>query len=438
MDCKKFEDKIAESVSKNSLFTGTKPVGVALSGGADSVALLVALRTLGYECEALHCNFHLRGDESDRDCQVAQNIAELTGTRWNIIDFDVVARMKLTGESVEMACRELRYGWFERMYTLLGLDAVAIAHHRDDRVETFMLNAMRGTGLRGLASMRPRRGIYVRPMLGCTRSEIESYLAEKGIDFVTDSSNLSDDYTRNRVRHHVLPALRKVRNDALERISETMGRIDDTRTLYEHMIAEKKRKYVSVDGKIDLSGLLEKESDVARQLLYELVSHNGVNMSQTIDIISSAGESGRRFGPYLLDRGELLLMGDDDVLRAENPIKWIPGNDPIKIMEIDRADFAPRRDPNCMYIDGRAFQGNPEWEIRPWKHGDRFQPFGMKGSRLVSDLLSDAKYSLEQKKKVRLLTRNGDIIWVIGLRASSHFKVSDDTRQIIKLTAMSE
>lgn len=428
------EDKVRLGLRCCGLRAGESRLGVALSGGADSVALLAALRSLGYTCEALHCNYHLRGDESDRDCRIALAAASATGAGWHVADMDVEARTRATGESVEMACRELRYGWFASMCAELRLSAVAVAHHRDDRVETFLLNATRGTGLRGLASMRRRRDIYIRPMLGCKRHEIEEYLRKRGLSYAVDSSNLTDDYMRNRVRHHVLPALERVRPDALDRLSDTIDRLDDTRTLYDHMVRRMRDIYVGQDGTIDLDRLITAEGDASAQLLYEFVSPYGLGMDHVRRIMSASGESGRRFGPLLLDRGRLVVSRISGTEQSDQ--EWIPGEPPLTVTEIRRHDFAPERDPLTIYLDAGAFaDSSARWMIRPWRKGDRLRPFGMKGSRLVSDILSDAHYSIDRKKQVRLLTRGGIIIWVIGLRASDHFKVTDHTERIVKITA---
>ena len=429
-----FERCISNLISRQRLLTHDAPVGVALSGGADSMALLAALTSLGYDCVALHCNFHLRGDESIRDCRAACDVASSLGARCVVVDFDVPARMAATGESVEMACRELRYAWFEEQREALGLQAVAIAHHRDDRVETMLLNTLRGTGLRGLAAMRPRRGCFVRPMLECSRQDVEIYLKDRGITFVTDSSNLSDDYQRNRVRHHVLPALERVRPDAIARAADTASRIDDARSLYEHMLERYRRDYTDTDGTILLARLLENEGAVARTLLYELLSPYGLDIDVVDQLIAAAGESGRRFGPLLLSRGRLIPIAPGPV--AEHRIVR-PGDGTMIVEEIARDDFHPRRTDPCIYLDAEAFEGNPVWELRPWHRADRFQPFGMKGTRLVSDLLSDAKLSVAEKERVRLLTRDGKIIWVVGMRAAAHYPVTDTTTRIMRVSIVS-
>lgn len=417
-----FEKTVDAFIRHHGLLTKDRPVGVALSGGADSVALLTVLVALGYECVALHCNFHLRGEESDRDCRAAMDCAERLGAKCLTTDVDVAARMKRTGESVEMACRELRYEWFSTLYAHLGLQAVAVAHHSDDRAETYVLNALRGTGLRGLVSMRPRRDYVVRPLLCVGREAIEKYLRETDTGYVTDSSNLTDDYQRNRVRHHVLPSARLVRADAVERLNDTISRLDDARQLYEHMLDNYRKRFVAADGSIALSEIIA-EGDTARILLYEILAPYGINMSQTEQIIASAAESGRRFGQFTLDRGRLLPVADDCAVKPS-----------ITMTRMRPEDFAPHRDPRRAYFDASVLEGNPEWNLRPWRTGDRFRPFGMKGTRLVSDLLSDARLSIAAKRNVWVLTRNSEILWVVGMRAGSSFPVSESTAEVIELS----
>lgn len=432
MKGKKFEDKVRGAMlsAPIALSAEDRPVGVALSGGADSVALLAVLRALGYDCVALHCNFHLRGAESDMDMAIAMSVAKSLGADWQEVHFDVASRKAETGESVEMACRELRYEWFEKMYREYDLSAIAVAHHRDDRIETFLLNATRGTGLRGLVSMRQRRDIFIRPLLSCIRSEIESYLKHRGLEYAVDSSNLTDNYRRNRIRHYVLPSLESVRGDALERMSDTIEHLDDTRLLYDYMLEIMRGRYETKDGTIDLIRLLSECKPIACQLLYELVSRKGLSMSQTKDIILAANESGRHFGPYLLDRGHLILDVNDCVPDLS---MWVPWKSPLSMGLIGHDEFIPSRNPDMIYLDSAALDGNPKWELRIWRCGDRICPFGMRGTRLVSDLLSDAKISMADKRRVLVLVRNGVVLWVVGIRASDHYKVTGMTASIVRI-----
>ena len=196
--------KIEKYIEKHQLMEKESPVLVALSGGADSVALLLVLHNLGYKCQAIHCNFHLRGEESNRDEEFVTSLCKRLGIALDIVHFDTTEYAKSHGISIEMAARELRYDAFEKQRKLIGAQAIAVAHHRDDSAETLLLNLVRGTGIRGLRGIQPKNGYIIRPLLCVGREDIIDYLKWRGQDFVTDSTNLTSDYTRNKIRlyHH--------------------------------------------------------------------------------------------------------------------------------------------------------------------------------------------------------------------------------------------
>ena len=192
-----FTDKVKEFISSNALLKDGAHVIVGLSGGADSTALLMVLLRLGYRCTAVHCNFHLRGAESDRDQQFVTDLCKKLGVELKVCSYDTQSYARQNGISIEMAARELRYADFERIMNDTGADAVCIAHHRDDSVETVLLNLIRGTGIKGLTGIKPRNGHIIRPLLCVSRQEIEDWLHKEDQPYITDSTNLETDYTRN-------------------------------------------------------------------------------------------------------------------------------------------------------------------------------------------------------------------------------------------------
>ena len=205
---------------------------VALSGGADSVALLLVLCRLGYSIEAVHCNFHLRGDESDRDEHFVTNLCLRLGVVLHKVHFDTREYAAVRKQSIELAARNLRYGYFEQLRSDIGADGICVAHHRDDLVETVLMNIVRGTGIHGMVGIRPRNGYILRPLLCIGRSDIEHFLAEQHQDYVTDSTNLEDDATRNVFRHHVVPLLQSINPAAVENIAGTARLMTDVETIY--------------------------------------------------------------------------------------------------------------------------------------------------------------------------------------------------------------
>ena len=205
-----FSRRVARDIAAHSLLAPGSCVVVGLSGGADSVALFLVLLRLGYHVEAAHCNFHLRGAESDRDAAFVTDLCARYGVPLHRADFETARSARLAGVSIEMQARDERYAFFESVRRQTGAVAIAVAHHRDDNVETLLLNLVRGAGLRGLHGMAWRNGHVVRPMLGVTRSDVENFLRAEGETFVTDSTNTDTAIRRNLIRHEVLPLLRRL------------------------------------------------------------------------------------------------------------------------------------------------------------------------------------------------------------------------------------
>ena len=423
----------------------TGPIIVALSGGADSVALLSALSALGYRCVAAHCDFHLRGDESERDRRHAEATAKALGADYEEIHFDVNEYRRVHRVSMEMACRELRYDWFRRLSDRCGGAPVAVAHHSDDNAETMFLNLFRGTGISGLTGMRQRNGIIIRPMLDATRAQIESYLDDAGIGYVVDSSNLENDVKRNRIRNVIMPEICRQFPDAKSGISATMDNLERTDALYRELLHGHAADFL-LDGEraIDLKALVA-EIGEASTMLYEMIRDKGFNYTQAANIISahhSGTSSGRVFHAdgwrAVLDRGILHLREaecDDGAQTSYRLDLTCDGIQPpgIEVSRIGRDELKFDRTGLTLFLDAEVLEGEPEFEVRRWREGDRMAPFGMKGTRLLSDIFSDAKLSVDDKRKVWLLTRNGLILWAVGMRTSRHFAVTDHTASIIRL-----
>ncbi len=416
-----------------------RPVLVALSGGADSVALLSVLCELGYVCVAAHCNFHLRGAESDSDARLCQSICARLGVDLYVRDCDVDARRRATGESVEMACRELRYAWFDSLLDNLRAQAVAVAHHREDNVETMLLNLARGSSITGVAAMRPRHGMVIRPLLQASRAQIEDYLSARGLPFAIDSTNAQNDYTRNRLRNVVLPALYAALPAAKQGLLRSLEHLSANRDFYAAAMRERVERYSS-PGRVLLAQMLEQEEH-ARLILFETLHPMGFNISQVDNILAYASGSGQRFCSdsytltlhggelHISPRGAAPAPGEVEVSLRRDILAPVH----ISVRSIPVAEFRPERDPDKAYFDEAMLQGEPRFTIRPWRRGDRFRPFGMNGTRLVSDLISDAKLTPRQKQDLRLLTRDDEILWVIGHRAAAPYAVTPATRRVLIL-----
>ena len=419
-----------------------KTVLVALSGGADSVALLRVLLELGHKCHAAHCNFHLRGDESMRDEQFTRRLCKRLDVPLTVKDFDVTAWQSSHGGSVEMACRELRYQWFEQELNNQGCHCIAVAHHADDQVETFFLNLMRGTGTKGLAGMQEHHNNIWRPLLGVTRKNILDYLDSIGQDYVTDSTNAQNDFNRNRVRNVILPIIEQQFPDAKARVHKTMRNLADDLGLLDWMAEH----YIPDYQSIDIEDLCSHPH--ASALLYHRIRHLGFNRSLCNQAIEAARKEhrGRQFaaGDHLLVVNRTtfsVVQQDNEQCDDEIPFDATAGtHSPVHISaHRGQAPFSPSM---CCAGVCVAFSTQlldcKRIILRHWRQGDRIQPFGMKGTKLVSDLFNDLKLDYNDKKSTWLLEADGQIIWVVGLRASALYTVPIGCQDYIILTKMTQ
>lgn len=412
-------------------------IGVALSGGADSMALLAAVRDAGYECVALHCHFGLRGAESDRDARFAADMARALGCDFHEVRFDVAARRRETGESVEMACRSLRYEWFESRARELGLSCVAIGHHVEDSRETFFLNLLRGTGLRGLSGIAESRGIFVRPLLGVSRNDIETYLRRRGLSWVDDSTNAADDYLRNRVRNRLLPEIEQLFPGALHRIDTTIGNLQADSLLLSELVTGLRPRFLAGDEYLVAEAL--DFCGAGEALLYHLLESFDGDIVAQIARAVRAGASGRLFRDqlgalWLLDRGRLKPY-DADAVDASEICFCLADSDSypesLVVSLLPVSEFHPSADAGVLWLDASVADVPLVW--RGPRTGDRIAPFGMKGSRLLSDLYRDAHLSLADKQRARVLAAGDTILWAAGLRSSRHFTVGPSTTHVYRL-----
>lgn len=449
-DLNEFERRTADFIASRHLLRSDAPVIVALSGGADSVALIAVLLRPGYDCRAAHCNFHLRGDESMRDMNHCRAVAEALDVDLYVRDFDVAARRSaFPGESVEMACRELRYCWFADLLDRECAQAVAVGHHREDRAETFMLNLMRGAGIAGLTSMRPRSGNVVRPLLPFSRLEIERYLEQRNLGFINDSSNASDVHRRNRLRNNIFPALEAAFPGALDAVLRTVANLESANSIYMEAVEQKRNRYFSGTA-VRLAALVAAEPEAAT-LLLEFLRPLGFTYSQICDMISVSGASGAHFrstdGTVVaeISHGKLSLFDASRLNLAAgevysvNPLHDIMSPVRITVSRMPVSNFfAEGLGPSVAYFDAAVLDGEHRWELRHYRRGDRMVPFGAKKSKLLSDIFAGAHYSAEQKRRAWLLTRDDEIVWLPGLRNSALFAVGPGTKEYIRMQYFEE
>ena len=419
------EQRVIRYIEKEQLFSQNSKILVALSGGADSVALLRILHSLGYECEAAHCNFHLRGKESDRDEMFVRQLCQQYNIPLHITDFDTTRYAEEKHISIEMAARELRYEWFEKKRIECHANRIAVAHHQDDSIETMLLNLIRGTGITGLLGIRPINGYIVRPLLCVSRKDIVCYLQSIGQEYVTDSTNLEDEYTRNKIRLHLLPLMQEINPAIKNSLITTGNHLNDVATIYNKSISEAKARVITSEG-ILISAILQEPSP--ETVLFEILHPLGFNPAQIKDIYHSLdGQSGKQFSSkewkVIKDRDFLLL----EKIRPER--KDTPSFQLIREESEYTTDFQIPHEKEVACFDADKLSGTIT--IRRYQAGDTFIPFGMKGKKKVSDYLTDRKFSISQKERQWVLCCNEQIAWLIGERTDNRFRIDENTRRVV-------
>ncbi|MBE6302018.1 MAG: tRNA lysidine(34) synthetase TilS [Parabacteroides distasonis] len=430
-------DIVRAYIEKYQLLTEKRPVLVGVSGGADSIALLTLLVELGYSCIAAHCNFHLRGEESERDERFTHNYVEKLHVPFLKVDFDTQVYAQENNLSIEMAARELRYRWFEEQRVNMQAQAIAVAHHQDDQVETLLMNLVRGSSIRGMRGIRPKNGFIIRPLLSVSRDEIQVWLEKRQIAYVTDSTNLSDLYTRNFFRLRVLPLLQEINPSVKKAIVHTANHMSDVEAIYMHAVEEAKRRVIKEDHSLSIVELMRTPSP--QTILYEILKDYNFSPS-VVDAIylSFNKESGRIFySPthrLIKDRDVLLLTPLTEKkeriyhLDLHNTNRQLPIELSFEEIVITE-DFHLQKDSNIAYFDFDKLE--QPLLLRTWQKGDWFIPFGMKGRKKLSDYFSDHKFSRLDKERAWLLCSGDAIIWIVGERSDNRYRVDKTTKRVL-------
>ena len=414
---------------------------VAVSGGADSMALCSLLANAGYTFYVAHCNFALRGKEADGDEQFVREYCKKNGLTCFHKKFNTLVYAKKEGLSIQMAARKLRYEWFDELLTEHAFDYLLTAHHANDNIETFFINLLRGSGIKGLKAMLPKTKKIIRPLLFATRTEIENYLADNQLSFREDSSNLQDKYLRNYLRLQVIPGFKKLNPSFEKTLTQEIGVLQQTNLILQKEVARQRKKLLVAEAsavKINIQKL--SQTTAAPLILFELINAYGFNASQANDVYEGlALQSGKVFTSpthtLIKDRDFLILKAleakgqQEYVIKAEpttleHPIKikisFIKGN----LDTLTKKDFAS----NKAYID--ADKITFPLVLSKWKIGDKFKPLGMKGFKKVSDFFVGEKATLFDKQNQWILRCSNDIVWLVGKRTDERFKVSQATKKI--------
>ena len=439
-------DNFQRYIRRNELAAPEDFILLTVSGGVDSMVMLSLFVRSGYRVGVAHCNFQLRGVESEEDEELVRREAEKYGVPWYNKRFDTKGEMERTGESMEMAARRLRYAWFDELSREHGYTVVAIAHHIDDSIETFFINLLRGTGLRGLTGITTHAGKLIRPLMFASRKDILEYAVAQHIPYREDSSNRSTKYLRNKIRLGLIPRIREINPKFTSLMRSNIARLTDAQLFINHGIERIRAVAVTSADGLDTIHLDRIDPAFPRNfVVYELLSSAYGFKGDVIDSLCHAldhGTTGRRFysREYVActDRGNIVVgpipAGDDCMTTVERgaPRSYC-GNSVLyfEYCDIDTIEnFGVPEHIAQVDVDKLRFP----LTLRRWREGDWFIPFGMTGRKKLSDFLTDAKVSLPEKGRQFVLLSGDDIVWVVGRRIDDRYRLTRETENVLRIT----
>jgi len=451
-------DQFQAYINRCNLIAEGDRLILALSGGIDSMVLADLLLKSKVDFVVAHCNFHLRAEESDGDEKFVREYAEKRGIQCFMKHFDTEQYAAEQGVSIEMAARELRYAWFEELRQQLGYEKIAVAHHADDQAETFFINLLRGAGLRGLKGMQSKNGVIIRPMLWASREQIHQYALENQIHWREDHTNAENVYLRNKIRNQLLPVFDELHPEARQGLYKSLEHLSAENELYRELLNEKLEQIVEEQDDVFV---IARRNDEAiqtnksfrvcldcfaalamtqrEQLLFEWLRQYGFNTDQCHFIFEAmeTGIGNKYYSPthqLVIGRNELQLSEiksvDNEEIQIEIGEEEIKSPIRLQFSRFEKSDdFVIDKSPNVVVLD--ADKIHFPLTLRHWRHGDRFHPLGMKGSKLLSDFFVDQKFTEWQKQNAWLLvSTNDEILWVVGYRIDDRFKVTASTKTI--------
>ena len=435
-------DRFLEFIKKHALIEEGDKLLLAVSGGVDSMTLLDLFSEASYPFAVAHCNFQLRGKDSDLDEKLVKSTCEELKVTFHKIRFDTKRYAKEHGVSTQMAAREMRFSWFETLCNDFGYNKIVLAHHLDDSIETFFLNLARGTSLKGLRGIQPKNDKLIRPMLEFSKDEILHFAKNEGLRWREDASNEETYYKRNLIRHELIPVLEKINPEFQKVMSENLEKLNyryETsenlyREIFQSIVVETSNGY-----QLNKNKVLEKCRSPYD--LYELLRTFGFNYATSRDLFEAIKNQaiGKLFKAeefeLLIDRDQLLITNYSN--RKESFQKLTVHQNDSEMQIEDQLYTLRLEEKDHWKMDRDPFNGSFDADkltfpltVRAWQQGDSFKPLGMKGNKLVSDLLIDLKVPLTSKGSVKVLISDHKIVWVIGHRISEEFKVSDRTRKV--------
>jgi tRNA(Ile)-lysidine synthase len=432
-------EQFLNHIRRHQLCSLSDPILLAVSGGIDSMAMLHLFKDGGYSIAVAHCNFQLRGGESDADELLVQEECLRLAIPFFVNRFDTESFAWESGVSIQMAARDLRYAWFDDLVKAQSFKFLATGHHFDDSMETILLNLTKGTSVEGLAGIPLKNRNVIRPLLFATRGQIAKYAVEKGLRWREDESNLTDDYQRNFIRHHIIPQLKEL-NPSLESTwQHGLEKIEGDLELVHRAFSDWKKNFISESADrmvIDKQGFSGFYSGAST--LWRYIKAFAFNFEQAREIIHALhGQSGKRF----LSPTHVLIVDREQLIITPYPQEWsavvIQENDgevqlgPWKMFFSTDVKMTTGPDTMEAALDAEALHFPLTW--RKWKNGDAFQPLGMKHKKKLSDFLVDNKISLADKNTTTVLESGGEIVYVVGWRIDDRFKIRESTKRVLNI-----
>ncbi|MDD3286343.1 tRNA(Ile)-lysidine synthase [bioreactor metagenome] len=435
-------NRFIQYVKEHNLFENNQTILLAVSGGIDSMILCDLFLKSNFKFAIAHCNFHLRGEESNRDERFVREYAQKNNIKIHVKDFDTYSYMKEKGKSMQVSAREMRYSWFNELLKEEGYSYIATGHHIDDSIETFFMNILRGTGIAGLHGILQKVNLVIHPLLFTGRAEIVNYQKENKLEFVEDSSNATTKYTRNKIRHELIPLVKEIAPNFDKIISKEIERFRETEVVFRSVINDAKTELLEIENQTIKISIEKLKSYVPQKIfMYEILSDFGFNEA-TINSIEDAllETSGKQFYSethrLVKDRDYLLIVKNKpqnlnqylieesqtsvyspiilhmEILKDLQYVK-IPKNKEVAMLDYDKLSFP--------------------LILRKWKKGDSFFPYGLQGEKKISEFYKNLKYSILDKENQWLLCSENDIIWVVGQRIDDRYKITKSTKTIYKI-----
>ncbi len=420
-------------------YLATGKLLVAVSGGVDSVVLAHLCKSAKLNFSIAHCNFNLRGEESDGDENFLMDLADALEVEIFTENFDTQTYARDAGISIQMAARDLRYNWFKEISASLNFDYILTAHHINDDLETFLINFIRGTGLEGLTGIKVENDQVIRPLINFSRKEIEGFARDKGIQWREDSSNAENKYLRNKIRNEIIPIMENINPQLLESFTQTQSNLRESHDLVEDYIGLLYSRIVSKDiygYRLNIASLDKIPNKKA--VMYQLLKTFGFTEWNDVEKLLTAqpGKMVSSKTHRLIRDREYLILTETPSEKLTKGFKINKGEEivmlPLGKLTFHKVDKIEDTPPNCIYVAEEKLKY--PLILRKWKKGDLFYPFGMKGKKKISDFFKDKKLSLPEKEEAWLLCSDDEIVWVVNHRADARFAITEPSQNILKIT----